>query len=45
VLGFDRECEFAWCEINDKCIAFPELGEMPSDKEIIKLWLESEVEE
>lgn len=34
-----------WCEINDKCKFFPEMDEMPNNKEIIKMWLESEVKE
>lgn len=38
-------CEFAWCELHDKCKFFPEMDEEPNSKEIIKLWLESEVEE
>ena len=35
----DREIEFAWCELNDKC-RFMDF--IPDAKEIIKLWLESE---
>ena len=39
-----REMEFSWCELNDnKCKYFQELDEIPDEKEIIKMWLESEV--
>lgn len=43
----DNEYEFpcSWCEINDKCRFFPEMDEAPDNKEIIKMWLESEVKE
>ena len=43
VLEWDRECEFAWCEIEHKCRFFPELDNVPDNKEIIKRWLETEV--
>lgn len=41
----DSEYEFpcAWCELNDGCKFFPEMDEVPDNKAIIKLWLESEV--
>ena len=35
--------EFAWCEIEHKCRFFPELDNVPDNKEIIKRWLETEV--
>lgn len=36
----DMEC--AWCELNNnKCKYFKDMDEMPSNKEIIKMWLES----
>lgn len=38
------EYECAWCETNGKCRFFQELNEIPSLKDIIKMWLESEVE-
>ena len=41
-LNGEHECSY--CEINHKCRFFPELGEVPDDKEIIKMWLESEIE-
>ena len=40
----DIEC--GWCELNDgKCKFFPNLDEAPWGKQVIKLWLESEVED
>lgn len=41
----DKECEFGWCEINDKCKFFKEMDDIPDNKQIIKMWLESEVVE
>lgn len=43
--GYDHESEYAWCELNHKCKFFQEKNEIPSSKEIIKMWLLSEVEE
>lgn len=43
VPALERETECAYCEINDKCRYFPEVDGTLSDKEIIKLWLASEV--
>lgn len=39
----NREEEFAWCEINNKCKFFPEMDCVPDYKQMIKLWLESEI--
>ena len=41
----NREFSCSYCELNDKCKFFPEYGEAPSNKEIIKMWLESESED
>ncbi len=38
----EKELKFAWCELSDKCKFFPELNNMPSCEQTIKLWLESE---
>lgn len=38
----DRELKFAWCELHDKCKFFPDMNEVPDNKQIIKMWLESE---
>lgn len=41
-----HEFPCSWCEINDdKCKFFPDLAEVPDGKKIVKMWLESEVEE
>lgn len=34
----------AWCETNGNCKFFKDQKEIPSIKEIIKMWLESEAE-
>lgn len=41
----NREFPCSYCEIYDKCKFFNELNEVPSSKEIIKMWLESESED
>lgn len=42
-LGHNIDC--SWCELNDdKCKYFPELKEMPDSKQIMRMWLESDVE-
>ena len=39
---YNKDMEFAWCELNDeKCKFFPDLDEVPDGKQIVKLWLES----
>lgn len=43
VKEFDKECECAWCELNGKCKFFQELDDIPNNKQIIKMWLETEV--
>ena len=40
-----RRFPCAYCEIYDKCRFFPDMDDVPDSKEIIKLWLEAEVEE
>ncbi len=39
--GF-TEHEFAYCELHDKCRFFQDMEEVPSSKQIVKMWLESE---
>lgn len=39
----DRMMECSWCELNGKCKFFQELDDIPSDKQIIRMWLNSEV--
>lgn len=41
-LGGEREQECGWCELNDKCKYFQHLDDIPDNKYVIKLWLESE---
>ena len=41
----NRECEFAYCELENKCRYFENHKDVPDCKEIIKMWLESETEE
>ena len=36
--------EFSWCELNGKCKFFPEMDEEPELKDIIKMWLESDID-
>ena len=40
----EREFPCSYCEIYGKCKFFPDMNETPGNKEIIKMWLESEVE-
>lgn len=42
----DSNIEFpcAWCELEHKCKFFPELKESPDNKDMIKMWLQAEVE-
>ena len=38
-------CEYSWCELNDfKCKFFPDMEEAPDNKDMIKMWLQTEVE-
>ena len=38
----NKDMEYAWCESSNKCKFFQEMDEVPSAKQIIKMWLESE---
>lgn len=40
-----NEFPCAWCELNDGCKFLPDAKGMPDSLEIIKMWLETEVEE
>ena len=35
-------CEFGWCELHDRCKFFQHLNDIPDNKTVIKMWLESE---
>ena len=37
--------DWAWCELNGKCKFFQDLKDIPDNKQIIKMWLELEVED
>lgn len=37
------EEEQIWCELNGNCVFFKEEKDIPNSKEMIKMWLESEV--
>lgn len=38
-------CEYSWCELNDfKCKYFPNMKEAPDNKDMIKMYLQTEVE-
>lgn len=41
---FGGKMEYSWCELNDNCKFFKDMAEIPSTKEMIKMWLESECE-
>ena len=36
--------EFAWCEKHFKCKFFPDMDDVPDNKDIIKMWLGTECE-
>ena len=38
----DRELDFSWCELHDKCKFFPNMDSAPDTKQMIKMWLESD---
>ena len=40
----NRELDFSWCELNDRCKFFSDLGDVPDCECMARLWLESEVE-
>lgn len=33
----------AWCELHHKCKFYPDLEEIPSCKQVIKMWLENKI--
>lgn len=40
---WDGEHEFSWCELYGNCKYFQDIKKIPNRKEIIRLWLESEI--
>lgn len=45
VSDWDRNVEFAHCELNGNCRFFQEMKDVPNTKHIIKMWLESKHKE
>ena len=37
------EAEYGYCELHGNCRYFKDLNDVPSTKQIIKMWLESEI--
>jgi hypothetical protein len=35
--------EYSWCEINGKCKYFQDMSDIPNNKQVIKMWLESDI--
>jgi hypothetical protein len=42
---YDDTIECAYCEIYNKCRYFEDMNDVPDNREMIKMWLESEVED
>ena len=40
----EREFPCSYCELNGNCKFFPDFDEVPDNKKIIKMWLETEIE-
>lgn len=40
-LGYHKAITVAWCELHGKCKYFPEYDETPSNKEVIRWWLDT----
>jgi hypothetical protein len=40
-----RVCKCAYCEVYEKCRFFVDWEDVPNNKAVIKMWLESEVKE
>ena len=36
--------DFAWCEVHGNCTFFTEMKDSPDNKQVIKMWLESEAD-
>ena len=39
---YNRSIECAYCELEHKCRFFPDMDELPDNKDIIKMWLKTE---
>lgn len=42
--SLDDEGKLAYCEAHDNCRFFMDMNSIPDHKQIIKMWLESEIE-
>lgn len=42
--GSELLIPFAWCELNGKCKYFQDMDDNPYNKDVIKMWLQTEVE-
>lgn len=43
IASLDDEGEFAYCEVHNNCRFFKDMDKIPDTKQIIKMWLLSEV--
>lgn len=41
---YDDNNEYSWCELYNYCRFFDDMYDMPDNKEVIQMWLESEDE-
>ena len=39
---FQDGLEYGWCELHGKCKFFQDMNDIPDNKQMIKMWLESE---
>ena len=40
---YNTETSYAYCELHDNCKFFPDIEYIPDNKDIIRMWLESEM--
>lgn len=36
--------EYGWCELHENCRFFQDMNKQPTEKQVIKMWLENEFE-
>ena len=41
----NRTIEFSWCELEHKCRFFQNMDDAPNNKDIIRLWLKTTIQE
>lgn len=44
VQEYNIEMECAWCELHNKCKYFQDTEDIPNNKQVIKMWLEQEID-